>query len=282
MTKTVTILKTMQALSLITALTPASSFAESTPTARQMLAQAQIQSQKEAVKGEINKIFSRALSLGTKESAISDKPAASVIAANALSDGPASTAPVQPVQVETADLNVPKSQSVDVAVLADAAQPFRVVTVSAMSATEPQPVPSEIVTQPRIAAGDSVTVVATNTVAPSVSAPISLMTPAAPAPSSNSAARSVEAAKDLAPTFDRDRAGASTTKTAATTKAAISKKSDQVPHLRHTRTRDNAGVQVGGVSIDRANVARFNVGGQLQKIISRPELRSILAQYGLD
>ncbi|HEV3501304.1 MAG TPA: hypothetical protein VGZ92_13360, partial [Bradyrhizobium sp.] len=74
MTKTGTILKTMQAVLLVTVFTPAPSFAEPALTARQMLAQAQIQSQDNAVKGEVKKITSRGLILTDAQAAEPAKP----------------------------------------------------------------------------------------------------------------------------------------------------------------------------------------------------------------
>ena len=67
MTKTGTILKAMQAVLLVTVLTPAIGHADPLST-RQMLAQAQTQSQDQAVKAEVKKI-NRGLILGTAEAA---------------------------------------------------------------------------------------------------------------------------------------------------------------------------------------------------------------------
>ena len=67
MTKTGTTLKTLQAVLLVTVLTPAIGHADPLST-RMMLAQAQTQSQDQAVKGEVKKL-NRGLIVGTAQAA---------------------------------------------------------------------------------------------------------------------------------------------------------------------------------------------------------------------
>ena len=99
MTRTGTIVKVMQAVLLVTVLTPATVYADPLST-RQMLAQAETQSQDQTVKGEVKRI-NRGLILGTAEAA-TNSSALRPVEIPAIS-APAAAVPTTPAPVTASD-----------------------------------------------------------------------------------------------------------------------------------------------------------------------------------
>src|SRR5689334_9264931 len=100
MTRTITIMKAMQAILLATVLTPATVNAEPLST-RQMLAQAQLQSQNQAVKDEVKRI-DRGL-IGSPAEAATDGTAQRPLEIPAVS-APEVTAPTAPAPGPTVEM----------------------------------------------------------------------------------------------------------------------------------------------------------------------------------
>src|SRR5262249_9610351 len=110
MTTTRTITKTLRTVLLLTVLTPAPLFAaEQAQSARQRLAQAQTQSQTQAVKGEVKRI-NRGLILNDAQAAESSPNAQRPVVIPAISQtpAPAPAATVETPKTEALKLDAPK------------------------------------------------------------------------------------------------------------------------------------------------------------------------------
>jgi hypothetical protein len=281
MTKIGTILKAMQAVLLVTVFTPVPSFAEPALTTRQMLAQAQIQSQDNAVKGEVKKITGRGLILTDAQAAEPAKPNLPRPVVTATFSEPLVSAPVAPAPavVTKVDTRAATPSATDKV----SKSTFEVAAAPATPAAETPVATSSIVVLPAppLAAdtipSESVTKTGniTSTVAAvesTVQTQSSATEAAMPAPASSLpvVAATKRTANDT-PTPD-NAAGATVApakrKALASTETGATRNSSRHPRRPHPYSIYEIG--------------NANVGTQVQHILNRPEVRSLLAQYGVN
>ena len=275
MMKTGTILKAMQAVLLVTVLTPATVHADPLST-RQMLAQAQTQGQEQAVKGEVKRI-NRGLILGTAEAATNPN-AQRPVEIPAIS-APAVTAPTPPAPVAT--IEAPK---VDIPALPTAKVETPVVpptkssfeTASAPSvATTAQTSTSSIVTLPapvQLSTDTSSAPVTSNASTADVVTTPAPVSPVAPAPIVETPAT---VATPAATTTSVTKV--ETTKADTTTTTKVTSTKTAITHQSRSRHHSDDSFDVGGFNISSGNINR-----QLTKFINRSDVKSILAQYCLN
>src|SRR6202045_4044078 len=284
MTKTGTILKAMQAVLLVTVFTPAPSFAEPALTARQMLAQAQIQSQDNAVKGEVKKITSRGLILTDAQAAEPAKPNLQRRFVTATISAPLVSAPVAPAPAVVTKVDTPvptpnttemvSTSSFEVAAAPMTPAPQAPVATSSIVILPAPPVAADTIPPESVTKTGTIT----STVAP-VAIPASTVQTrpseseaAMPAPASSLPV--VAATKDT--TNNAPKANNSPVATIAPAKkkavasaeAAATRSSSKHPRRPHL---DNV-----------YEIGNANIGTQVQHILNRPEVKLLLAQYGLN
>lgn len=267
MTKTATILKAMQAVLLVTVFTPAPLFAEPALTARQMLAQAQIQSQDNAVKGEVKKITSRSLILTDAQAAESANPNPQRPVVKATIPAPLVSAPIAPAPAVVTKVDTPaptptekvSTSSFQVAAAPVTAEPQAPVATSSIVIL-PAPPPAAETTPPEsVTKTDIVTSTSTTEAA-------------MPAPASSLPV--VSATKDT--TNDAPKANSSTVATIAPAKKKAVASAEAVAtrsSSRHPRRPHPDNVY---------EIGNANIGAQVQHILNRPEVKLLLAQYGLN
>jgi hypothetical protein len=284
MTKTGTILKAMQTVLLVSIFTPVPSFAQPALTARQMLAQAQIQSQDNAVEGEVKKITSRGLILTDAQAAEPPKPNLQRPVVTATISAPLVSAPVAPAPavVTRVDTPAPTPSTTEKV----SASSFEVVAALVTPAAETSVATSSIIVLPAppLAADtilpESVTKTGTitSTVAPvaipasTVQTRSSATEAAMPAPASSlPVVAATNGTANDAPTAD-NAAGATVApakrKTVASTETGATRSSSRHPRRPHP----NSIYEIGNA----------NIGTQVQHILNRPEVRLLLAQYGVN
>jgi hypothetical protein len=272
----------MQAVLLVTVFTPAPSFAEPALTARQMLAQAQIQSQDNAVKGEVKKITSRGLILTDAQAAEPAKPnlqrpfVTATISA-ALVSAPVAPAPAVVTNVDTPVPTPNATEMVSTSSFEVAAAPMtpapqdRIATSSIVILPAP-PVAADTIPPESVTKTGTIT----STMAP-VATPASTVQTrpseseaAMPAPASSLPV--VAATKDT--TNDAPKANNSPVATIAPAKkkavASAEAAATRSPS-RHPRRPHNV-----------YEIGNANIGTQVQHILNRPEVKLLLAQYGLN
>ncbi len=247
MTKTGTIVKAMQAVLLVTVLTPATVFAGPVST-RQMAAQTQDQ----PATGEVKRI-NRGLILGTAQAATNPNAQRPV------------EIPAIPAPTTTAPVAAVEAPKVDVPALPAANNTFE--TAAAPVATMSS---SSIVTLPAPAP-------ATDTSVP-VTTNASTTTDAATAPAS---------VAPVAPVITTEPTPTTVTTPAATTTAKVdtatsstntsSTKVARAPHQSRSRHHCDDSFDVGGFNVSSGNINR-----QLTKFINRSDVKSIFSQYGLN
>ncbi len=273
MTKTGTIVKVMQAVLLVTVLTPATVYADPLST-RQMLAQAETQSQDQTVKGEVKRL-NRGLIFGTAEAATNPSaqhsveiPAISALAATA----PTPQILVAAVEAPKMDNLAPSTTKDEKSVTPTTSGTFETAAAPAASTsgtetssivTLPAPPPAtDTISAPIIPVNSSADVATTPAPAPSVTPVTATQNPAAViTPAATTTTAKVDAIKADA-----------ATKTAATKTATA-----RTSHQRRIPNQNDGSFNVAGV-----NIGSGNIGGQLTKIMNRPEVRSMLTQYGLN
>ena len=251
MNKTGTILKAMQAVLFVTVLTPAISDADPLST-RMMLAQAQTQSQDQAVKGEVKKL-NRGLILSTAAAATPSsvqRPVEIPQVAAPVAPAPATPAPVV-ATVEAPQIEIPALPPRN-----DDAPASRATNNSYSTAAVPASTTanSSVVTLPAPAATDVATTPAPVT---AVSTPTPVTTTTV--------------------TTTTDAVKTDTAKTNATTAKPTSTRTAQASHPHHTRDHSVDSVNIGGVKLNAGNFS-----GQISKIMGRADVKSILSQYGLN
>ena len=263
MTKAGTIVKVMQAVLLVTILTPATVYADPLST-RQMLAQAEILSQDQAVKGEVKRI-DRGLILGTAQAATNangqrplEMPAISAAAVTA-------PAPISAIEGPTIELAALPTAQVETIAPATVDTPTREPMQAPTSSIVTLPAPAQPATDtisPSITSVASTANVATTPTPVTPDAPVIAVQTSAPV--TTPAATTTTNAHDT----KADRA----TKVTAT-KTAIAKTS----HQRRMQSGGDDSFNVAGV-----NISGGNIGGQLMNIINRPEVKAMLAHYGMN
>ena len=267
MNHTGTILKAMQAVLLMTVLTPAISHADPLST-RMMLAQAQTQSQDKAVSGEVKKL-NRGLILGTAEAATPSnvqrpveipQVTVPVVAAPVVST-PVAT--IEAPQIEIPRLP-PRNDDTPATnnTFSTAAAPAAATSTTPSVVTLPAPQPSDTAAI-TTATTDVATTPAVTPVQPVTVAPVTTA-----APTATAATSAMDTAKTEAVTTSSAKAD---TVTAKPTRTA------QVSHPHRASTHSDDSVNVGGVKLNAGNLS-----GQLNKIMNRSDVRSILSQYGLN
>jgi hypothetical protein len=282
MTKTGTILKAMQAVLLVTVFTPAPSFAEPALTARQMLAQAQIQSQDNAVKGEVKKITSRGLILTDAQAAEPTKPNLQRPFVTATISAPLVSAPVAPAPAVVTKVDTPvptpnttemvSTSSFEVAAAPMTPAPQASVATSSIVILPAPPVAADTIPPESVTKTGTIT----STVAP-VAIPASTVQTrpseseaAMPAPASSLPV--VAATKDT--TNNAPKANNSPVATIAPAKkkavasaeAAATRSSSKHPRRPH----------------NVYEIGNANIGTHVQHILNRPEVKLLLTQYGLN
>jgi hypothetical protein len=282
MTKTGTILKAMQAVLLVTVFTPAPSFAEPALTARQMLAQAQIQSQDNAVKGEVKKITSRGLILTDAQAAEPTKPNLQRPFVTATISAPLVSAPVAPAPAVVTKVDTPvptpnttemvSTSSFEVAAAQMTPAPQASVATSSIVILPAPPLAADTIPPESVTKTGTIT----STVAP-VAIPASTVQTrpseseaAMPAPASSLPV--VAATKDT--TNDAPKANNSPVATIAPAKKKAVASAEAVAtrsSSRHPRRPHNV-----------YEIGNANIGTQVQHILNRPEVKLLLAQYGLN
>ena len=284
MTKTGTIVKAMRAVLVVMVLTPATAYADPLST-RQMLAQAQTQSQDQAVQGEIKKI-NRGLILGTAEAAESPNANAQrpiVIPAISAPTATAPTAPPPTAKLEAPPVDLPPLPTAKVE-----APVFETAAAPAPATTQPQTVTPSIVTLPAPpVATDMSTPVPANAstadVAAAIAAPVTPVSPATDVQTPAITSAPVDAANTTAVKVDTVKVDTTSIAATSATKTTSTKTANaQASHQRRTHVRNDDGLDIGGFSASNPSLDGGNIGGQLQKIINRPEVKSVLAQYGLN
>jgi hypothetical protein len=284
MMKTGTILKAMQTVLLVTIFTPVPSFAEPALTARQMLAQAQIQSQDNAVEGEVKKITSRGLILTDAQAAEPPKPSLQRPVVTATISAPLVSAPVAPAPAVVTKVDTPAPTPSTTEKVS--ASSFEVVAAPVTPAAETSVATSSIVVLPAppLAADtilpESVTKTGTimSMVAPvaipasTVETRSSATEAAMPAPASSlPVVAATNGTANDAPTAD-NAAGATVApakrKAAASTETGATRSSSRHPRRPHPYSIYEIG--------------NANIRTQVQHVLNRPEVRSLLAQYGVN
>jgi hypothetical protein len=282
MTKTGTILKAMQAVLLVTVFTPAPSFAEPALTARQMLAQAQIQSQDNAVKGEVKKITSRGLILTDAQAAEPTKPNLQRPFVTATISAPLVSAPVAPAPAVVTKVDTPvptpnttemvSTSSFEVAAAPMTPAPQASVATSSIVILPAPPVAADTIPPKSVTKTGTIT----STVAP-VAIPASTVQTrpseseaAMPAPASSLPV--VAATKDTTNNAPKANNSPVATMAPAKKKAVASAEAAATrSSSRHPRRPHNV-----------YEIGNANIGTQVQHILNRPEVRSLLAQYGVN
>jgi hypothetical protein len=284
MTKIGTILKAMQAVLLVTAFTPAPSFAKPAVTARQMLAQAQIQSQDNAVKSEVKKITGRGLIMTDAQAAEPSNPMVRRPVVTATISAPLVSAPVAPAPAVATSVDTPAatpsatdkvSKSTFEVAAAPVTPPAETpVATSSIVVMPAPPLAADTMPPESVTKTDTIT----STVAP-VAIPASTVQTRSSAteaamPASASSLPVVAATNGTAndaPTAD-NAAGATVApakrKAVASTENGATRGSSRHPRRPHP---------YGAYEIGNANI-----GTQVQHILNRPEVRSLLAQYGVN
>jgi hypothetical protein len=263
MTKTGTILKAMQAVLLVTVLTPAISHADPLST-RMMLAQAQTQSQDQAVKGEVKKL-NRGLILGTAEAATNPNVQRPV-------EIPQVTAPVTVPTAPTPVVATVEAPQVEIPALPprndDKPAANNTYTTAAASVTTATTANSSVVTLPAPQpTTDTVTTPTTTPVTTDVATtPVTPVAPVTVVPTTTPATTA---------STNVDSTPANTAKADTTTVKPTPTKTSQASHQRHPRSDDS--VDVGGVKLNAGNL-----NGQINKIMGRSDVKSMLSQYGLN
>ncbi len=253
MTKTGTIVKAMQAVLLLTVLTPAAVYAGPLNTRP-------AQAQDQPVKGHIN----RGLILGTAEAATNPN-AQHPVEIPAIS-APAATTPAEIAKVEAPQVEIPalppRKDDVPAAPTTDnsfstAAAPAASTSVAQTSSVVTLPAPATDTTAP------VTTNARTTTDAVTAPAPVAPVTATAQTPTTvtTPAATTTTAKVDAA---------TSSTNTSST-------KSVQASHQSRSRHHSDDSFDVGGF-----NVSSANINHQLTKFINRRDVKSILAQFGLN
>jgi hypothetical protein len=282
MTKIGTILKAMQAVLLVTAFTPAPSFAEPAVTARQMLAQAQIQSQDNAVKSEVRKITGRGLIMTDAQAAEPTKPNLQRPFVTATISAPLVSAPVAPAPAVVTKVDTPvptpnttemvSTSSFEVAAAPMTPAPQAPVATSSIVILPAPPVAADTIPPESVTKTGTIT----STVAP-VAIPASTVQTrpseseaAMPAPASSLPV--VAATKDT--TNNAPKANNSPVATIAPAKkkavasaeAAATRSSSKHPRRPH----------------NVYEIGNANIGTHVQHILNRPEVKLLLTQYGLN
>lgn len=270
MNKTGSILKTLQAVLLVTVLTPAISHADPLST-RMMLAQAQTQSQDQAVKGEVKKL-NRGLILGTAEAATPSNVQRPV-------EIPQVAAPVAPTAptptvatVEAPQIEIPAlpSRNDDAPVAPVTNDTYATAAAPAVTSTTAN---SSVVTLPAPQPTDTAAIVTTPATTDAATTPA--VTPVEPAtavatPAPTATATTTDTAKT-------DAVKTNTAKADTTTAKPTSTRTAQASHPHHASEHGDDSINVAGVKLNGGNLS-----GQINKIINRSDVKSILSQYGLN
>jgi hypothetical protein len=282
MTKTGTILKAMQAVLLVTVFTPAPSFAEPALTARQMLAQAQIQSQDNAVKGEVKKITSRGLILTDAQAAEPTKPNLQRPFVTATISAPLVSAPVAPAPAVVTKVDTPvptpnttemvSTSSFEVAAAPMTPAPQASVATSSIVILPAPPVAADTIPPKSVTKTGTIT----STVAP-VAIPASTVQTR---PSESEAAMPAPASSlpVVAATKDTTNNAPKANNSPVATIAPAKKKAVASAEAAATRSSSKHSRRPHNVY----EIGNANIGTQVQHILNRPEVKLLLAQYGLN
>ncbi len=253
MTKTGTIVKAMQAVLLLTVLTPAAVYAGPLTTRP-------AQAQDQPAKGRIN----RGLILGTAEAATNPN-AQHPVEIPAIS-APAATAPAEIAKVEAPQVEIPAlpPRKDDVPAAPTTDNSFSTAGAPAASTSVAQT--SSVVTLPAPAIDTPAPV---TTSAPTTTDAVTAPAPVAPVAPVTTAVQTPMPATTPTTTAKVD-AATSSANTSST-------KTVQASHQSRSRHHSDDSFDVGGF-----NVSSANINHQLTKFINRRDVKSILAQFGLN
>lgn len=292
MTRIVTFSNTIRTVLMVTVLTPAPLLAEPAATARQMLIQAQTRAQDHVVKNAIKRITERG-SIPTETPAVFSSnhhepgamPAMSTLASEARIELPS-----QPTLSASRDdsITAPQSSTADPE-LTSLAAAYQVASAAPWETPQGQVGNSAIVTSPAPATADNVAQAAAPVAAPMAVATTSQDTSAVALPPVTQPANfkpALEKAETPAVEgstippraetksetgHDVARKSETAVKPAAKKTTASTRLANSPPLTRQRHARTNSAVEF----------ADSDIRPQLQRIINRPEVRSLMAQYGL-
>jgi hypothetical protein len=280
MTMIRTFASTMRTVLMVTVLTPAPLLAEPATTARQMLTRAQAQAQDHAVNSEFKKITERAPIL-TETPAVTSSSSnlqdPSVISAVSTSSAEAKIEPPsQPILSAFRDDSISVPQAYLVASIAPLETPQGQVNTSSI-VTSPAPATTADIAQAAPVAATialATTSQDTSAIVTPPGQPTNIKTAAGkpetqPADGSTIAART-ETTSETGRNVARKSESAVRPTVKKTTAQTRTANSSPVTHQRHARANF------------AAELADSDIRPQLQRIINRPEVRSLMAQYGLN
>jgi hypothetical protein len=267
------ILKTMQVLFLATTIAPAAAFAETAVTARQLLGLAQSQSQTQVVKGDLDKMSRPALSQSSPEPLKWAERSPVVAAADTL---PTTPLPV----IENSALNEPASAVTILNATAAETTPDRSTSQLASLPIEPrlelQTTKAEM--QVQVPTGSIAGNPSTGDPAEFRAAPNSISKSGAAEGTAVPVAQlGTNVPSPMQPTLRE-------VPTPAAVPAKLTKTSpdDPAPHQQRKGTHATANLSSRQTTEVGERFQGRNVGPQLQMILNRPELKSLMAQYGLN
>jgi hypothetical protein len=284
---------TIRTFLMATVLIPAPLLAEPAATARQMLTQAQTRAQDHAVKSEVKKITERGpvptetpalKSFSSAPQELGAIPAVSALTAEANIEPPSKAA----LTVLRDDgISVPPTTPADPQFALRAAA-YQIASNASLETPKSQVDTASIVTSPPSATTADTAQVAP--VATMAAATTSLDTPALPpAPETQPATIKMALAKTDRPPTEGNTVPA-TAETRSETGRNVASKSEVA--VRPAVKKTSASTRIANSSPEthkrhtRANSAvefhDSNIRLQLQRIINRPEVRSLMAQYGLN
>jgi hypothetical protein len=272
------ILKTMQILFLVTTFAPVTAFARSAVTAQQLLALAQSQSQAQVVKGDLDKVSGRVLSQGAPEPLKAAERSSAVAAADPLLAIPLPATQVTEPAFEKGALNMPAPPSIlDVT-------PAQTPPDHSISQVASLPTESRLAADSNKAEMEVQVALNSGAGAPT-RASLAENAPALGSISQSDAGQAmpVPAARLGANVASPEPPTAQPTPIPAAVAAKLTKDSPDGPRPHQQGNRTRATAHGSGQIIKRSE--RFdggNAAGELQKIINRPEVRSLMAQYGLN
>jgi hypothetical protein len=273
------ILKTVQALFLAATIVPASAFAETAVTARQLLGLAQSQSQTQVVKGDLDKMSRPALSQSSPEPPKRAERSEILAAAEPLPTTPLPTSQASEPVIEKSAVNDPASA---VTILNATAAETTDRSTSQLASIPIEPRLELQTTKPEMqvqvptgsTAGNSSTANLAESRATSNSIPKSDAAEGTPVPD---AQLGTNVPSPMQPTLREVQ-----TPTAVPAKLIKASADDPPPHQQRKRTHATANL---GSRPSTGIGERFqgrNLGPQLQMILNRPEVKSLMAQYGLN
>ncbi len=246
-----TTLRSIRIALALTALTPVPLLADAPVTARQMLAQAQVQRQDLAVSGEMRKISDRGLIINDARAA--ETPNAPKPAYTVQSIEPVAPAPATDGTAQAEPLTLPRQTTEPAPAIVPATQPATTSRIEILPApASPAPAAPTPPVSDAIAAPAAPAVIPAATAAPAT-APVAAPA-AAPAPAATVASTPAPAAVTPAATAEPRKA-----------------------------SKPSPATRVAAKQPRRSNAQEFSpdhISSHIERVLNRPEIRSLIAQYG--